>query len=1148
MAIRYKALTELYQEAQRSVTAPGAWQRFLVSACRNYRLPFDEQLLVHAQRPDATAVLEIERWNKRFGRWVNRGANGIAVFDSRHTDRPRLKYYFDISDTHEGNFPQPVPLWAVRPEYEPEIIETLENSFGELEHKEDLGAALLSAAKNAVEDNIQDYLSELKTITEGSFLEELDDLNLEVLYRKALENSIGYMLMVRCGLDPAGAFEDEDFRDVLNFNTPETLNALGVATGDISQMCLSEISRTVLALQRQPQKENRTFAGQPQIQYAVTEQRNQPSERSFENERDHIHEAGRLQPAQPSAPAGGAGSPWEIRIASEEVSERTPQDRLHQPADQRATLQPPVGDRADGPLQAGADGDTDGQSRGRDGGTERARPDEVGGADEQPSERSGGDHTERADLQLISEADSPELPAFLDERQIMAVIANKDDGLKYKKQQIELFFSVHPDTQERADYLKTAYQDRYTEIMADGQRLGYKPQEDGLLMWEGSYPSRTKEAVFSWGLVAEWTAQLINKKEYFIQTDIPRLPTQKGQQMSLFDFAAFQQPARTEGAAQPSIFPHPALPQQVIDEALCIGSNRKHSRLIICAYFKKDKPDNARFLAEHYGENGAGFYLNGKKYALWYNAEGIRIAEGESARRSSAALIPWEQAAARIRELLDLGRYMPQSELDQVDRYEVNALADRLLLMFRDIEDEDKRFFPSLRAIYDKPGGFPEAAEEIAGLLSREDGLQAILSEYEAFAAAYQENPAILRSRFYRPLALQAQLADLQREPLHFTAAEGYDPQRRLYISTDEIDNLLRGGKRSVDYRLAVYSFYRNHTDRKEREDFLKHYHGEYSGYSGENDDVTYQLSKGVSFSHGSIAAPYAKVELKWSAVEKHVSAMIAQGRFLSEDDRAAMPQYEKHQLARNIRTFFENVPQEQPHPYPFSFDYWDAVKVIEPQLDNPARVEEIYQMMVPIWEATPQGDRMYKWRKTAFENLTAFRQGTFTLFAEHKEPAATAAPPFKAYDLGYGYLGNGLTVWNRLEEEHGDYKTVAHIGSDRTVTIYDEEMPQAVREEIQRVADTSEMTISATQDAPVFAVPPRVQEPPQKEEAPDPYPTLAAQVLRLIGEFDGSRMDYGEDDAQAVENIARQLHDPVQREGIHELLRSFLDLSLIHI
>lgn len=1146
MAILYKALTELYRETQRKVTAPSEWQAFLAAACRNYRLTFDEQLLVYAQRPDATAVLEIERWNRQFGRWVNRGANGIAVFDGEHTGKPRLKYYFDISDTHEARFPRPVPIWTVREEYAPDIIETLENSFGELEHKEDLGAALLSAAKNAVEDNMPDYLSELKSLTEGSFLEELDGLNLEVEYRRAVQNSIGYMLLVRCGLDPSEYFEDEDFRDVTDFNTPQTLNALGVAAGDISQMCLSAISRTVLALQRQPKKENRTFETQPQIQYAVTEQKTTQPERSFEYGRDHIHETGRLQPAEPSAAPGGAGSPWEIRIASEAVPQGAPQDHLHEPVDQRETLQPSGGDPAERPAPDGGNRSADGEGPGRDGGTESQRPDEMGGADEQHPERGGGNGAGGADLQLKDEpeesAGGEQLPALLDEKQIMAVIANKDDDLKYKKQQIELFFSVHPDEQERAEYLKSAYQDRFTEIIADGQRLGYRPQEDGLLMWEGAYLSRTKESVFSWDLVAGWTAKLIDKKEYFIQTDIPQLPTQEGQQMSLFDFAAFQQPARTEGAAQPSVFPHPALPQQVIDEALCIGSNHKHSRLIICAYFKKDKPDNARFLAEHYGENGAGFYLNGKKYALWYNAEGIRIAEGESVQRSSAALIPWEQAAARIRELLDLGRYMPQSELDQVDRHEVNALADRLLLMFRDIEDEDKRFFPSLRAVYDKPGGFPEASEEIAGLLSREDGLQAILSEYEAFAAAYQENPAILRFRFYRPLALQAQLADLQREPLHFTAAEGYDPQRRLYISTDEIDNLLRGGKRSVDYRLAVYSFYRNHTDRKEREDFLKHYHGEYSGYGGGNDDVTYQLSKGVSFSHGSIAAPYAKVELKWSAVEKHVSAMIAQGRFLSEDDRAAMPQYEKHQLARNIRTFFENVPQEQPHPYPFGFDYWDAVKVIEPQLDDPARVEEIHQMMVPIWEATPQGDRMYTLRQQAFENLTAFRQGTFTLFAEHKEPVAPTTSQAKAYDLGYGHMGNGLTVWNRLEEEHGDYKTVAHIGPDRTVTIYDEEMPQAVRDEIKRIADTSEMTISATQDAPVFAVSPRVQEPPQKEEAPDPYPALAAQVLRLIGEFDGSRMDYGEDDAQAVENIARQLHDPVQREELYELLRSFLD------
>lgn len=726
----------------------------------------------------------------------------------------------------------------------------------------------------------------------------------------------------------------------------------------------------------------------------------------------------------------------------------------------------------------------------------------------------------------------------------MAIIANKDDDLKYKKNQIELFFSVHSDVQERAEYLKSAYQDRYTEIIADGQRLGYKPQENGLLMWEGSYPSRTKESVFSWDIVAQWTAQLIDKKEYFIQTDIPQLPTQESQQMSLFDFAAFQQPAQAEGTAQPSIFPHPALPQQVIDEALCIGANDQNSRLIICAYFKKDKPDNARFLAEHYGENGAGFYLDGRQYAIWYNAEGIRIAQGESAQRSSATLIPWEQAAARIRELLDLVRYMPQSELDRVEGYERQQRAAQLWYLRQDFAEgtADAGYLPTVNAIYGKNHGFPEESAAISDLLGHPEGLQNLRDELEQFVQAYRENRELLRFHFHRPQKLLEQLSDLQREPLHFTAAEEYAPQRRFFISGDEIDNLLRGGKRSTDYRLAVYSFYRNHTERKERENFLKHYHGEYSGHSGGNDDVTYQLSKGVSFSHGSITAPYAKVELKWNVVEKRVSAMIAQGRFLTDEDRAAMPQYEKHQLARNIRTFFENVPQEQPHPYPFGFDYWDAVKLIEPQLDDPARVEEIYQMMVPVWEATPQDDRMYALRQQAFENLTAFRQGTFTLFAEHKEPVAPAMPQAKAYDLGYGHLGNGITVWNRLEEEHGDYKTVAHIAPDRTVTIYDEEMPQAVREEIQRIADTSEMTISVTQDAPVFAVPPRVQEPPQKEEPADPYPELAAQVLRFVGEFDGSRMGYGEDDAQAVENIAQQLHDPVQREEIRRLLQSFLD------
>ena len=246
----------------------------------------------------------------------------------------------------------------------------------------------------------------------------------------------------------------------------------------------------------------------------------------------------------------------------------------------------------------------------------------------------------------MENAGGDELPAFLNETLIMAIISNKDDDLKYKKQQIELYFSIHPEETERAEYLKSAYQDRYTEIVVDGVRVGYKPQENGLLMWEGAYLSRTSESVFSWSVVAEWTAQLIDKKEYFINTQITPPKSQESQQLTLFDLADFNTPAQ-EVVGQFSFMPRPQLSQQIIDEALCIGSNEPQSRLIICAYFMKDHTmeENAQFLAAHYGENGAGFYVNDRQYALWYNTDGIRIASGDSAQGRNVALLTWEQAA-----------------------------------------------------------------------------------------------------------------------------------------------------------------------------------------------------------------------------------------------------------------------------------------------------------------------------------------------------------------------------------------------------------------------------------------------------------------------------------------------------------------------
>lgn len=405
-------------------------------------------------------------------------------------------------------------------------------------------------------------------------------------------------------------------------------------------------------------------------------------------------------------------------------------------------------------------------------------------------------------------------------------------------------------------YLKSAYQDRYTEILVDGVRVGYKPQADGLLMWEGAYLSRTSESVFSWGVVAGWTAQLIDKKEYFINTKITPPKNYDSQQLSLFDFADFNASAREE-SGQLSFMPHSQLPQQVIDEALCIGANDKNSRLIICAYFMKDHTpeENAVFLAKHYGTNGAGFYINERKYSIWYGDEGIRISDGESAQRRYATLLTWEQAARRIRELLDLGRYMPQNELDRVVEYERKTLAESLALTARDFSEEarDAGYTPTLRLALSAKGGFPEIEQQISELLKDPDMLQRITEEWGEFVAAHEQNRNLMRFGYNRPKELLQKLTDLQREPVTFTAAEDYNPQRRFFISMDEIDKVLRGG--GEDYRLAVYSFFVNHPDQKDREKYLKSYHGEYSGYHGGNDNRTY-TSKGLSFSHGDLTQP----------------------------------------------------------------------------------------------------------------------------------------------------------------------------------------------------------------------------------------------------------------------------------------------------
>ena len=498
MPTKFQLITELYDHTLKSVTASyQSWTGFLRAACYNYKCPFDEQILIYAQRPDATAVLEMNRWNRQFGRWVNRGAKSIAVFGD--DGQNCLKLYFDVSDTHESRFSRPLPIWKMDAAFEPAVIETLENTFGDLAEKGTLADAVRSASHNAVADNFPDYLQDLQNCREDSLLEELDDLNLEVFYRDALEVSVAYMLLTRLGLRADDHFDPDEFAHVYDFNTPPTINALGIATSDIAEMGLREISRTVM----QTQKEQ-FFAKDGQNRYDANTERQIDTERS-ENHGSHIPDAGRLSSAEPADAAGDGSPSGQIRGAAAEVPDEAPARTLHKSENELPPDGASGGDRADSAENGGTDRGADGQSRGRDGGTEGDRPAALDGTDEQLQALSGGNGAERPDLQLNDDdgdAGSDALPAFLDTHLIEAILLD-DGGRKHKRQDIFNYFQAHQNLAERTEFLKNSYNDIWVEVLAgtDKVRVGYHAEQDGLLMWEGSYLSRTSESVFSCSVI-----------------------------------------------------------------------------------------------------------------------------------------------------------------------------------------------------------------------------------------------------------------------------------------------------------------------------------------------------------------------------------------------------------------------------------------------------------------------------------------------------------------------------------------------------------------------------------------------------------------------------------------------------------------------
>lgn len=499
MSRKYELISELYDRTCKTVVSnPQNWQNFLQSACRNYKLRYDEQLLIYAQRPDATAVLEIERWNRSFGRWVNKGARGIAVFADENRARQRLTHYFDISDTHESRYSRPVPLWDMRDEYTDDVIETLESTFGELDNKVTLGEAVMSAAQNAAEDNLPDYLNDLIYASEDSFLEGLDETMIASLYKKVVTNSVAYMMMTRLGIDTGEYFEADDFRDVTNFNTQDTMNALGFATSDIAEMGLTEISKTVMALNRQ----NRIIEANRQSEY----NKDIKDERSSDYERDNIYDGRGLQSSEPDSARTAGGDSGQMVADEENLSERTPQGSVLQSPDERDTEQSPVGSSAEGDRTGRNAYQTDGTTRGTDGADESGRYDEVGSLDEQHQELGTGNRegTDNIHLEYYDRSNEDKSLPFFGRDDTIREILGTTPHLSVSLEDIKDFYERNTDSDTRTEYIKSIFNNDYTELtLQDGRTVGYKTFQNVLHLWEGHYDSRTAQSFYNWSVIAQ---------------------------------------------------------------------------------------------------------------------------------------------------------------------------------------------------------------------------------------------------------------------------------------------------------------------------------------------------------------------------------------------------------------------------------------------------------------------------------------------------------------------------------------------------------------------------------------------------------------------------------------------------------------------
>ena len=895
-------IRNLVQEHAVSVSSsPGDWMDYMDTASRLYRYSFSDQLLIHAQRPDATACASLELWNEKMLRWVNRGARGIALFDETWQNT-KLRYVFDISDTHMVAGGRSPYLWKMQEHQREEILTHLAEVYA-LEEKDaaTLQDALMAVAREMVNDNLEEYLDGLEYAVEGTYLEDLDEVTIRSDFRQLATDSVYYLLSRRCGLDPMELLEEEDFMHITDYNHLSVLTFLGNAASQLSESILIDIGKTVHKISLEEARKEVENSNERNYNNFTTLMCKTKSwdaetkkEENIENEggTDYgtdISSQGRL-PVSESDRRRGRSDDREIRDAAEDISERTQEQPLSEPVPDRKAEQPSGTDRES---STGENGQPDGETAGEESGTgQGSRSDGMDSTHERTDGNSGREHLDGIGIQLVEDT-----------------------------------------------------------------------REDGL--------SKAEEEIAS-------------------ALSLPEYPTADEQRRQIEERAA----ALYAGEIQ--------IPEEVVDEILRTGGNRKASQLrIIYNFMSEQTPEEyTEFVKREYRKGGKGFQIDGNEYSVWFDETGMQIAVGHTVTDHilDKAFLSWEDVSGRIHQLLDQGEYAPQSVLDAARSNAVKEHAQALAYMKGDMAEGvaeivfDEEDLPHLRSIY------PEITDYLEEKLEDPQWLSELNERLDALAEAYEENHFIMRFHHYNPINISKQFQKFADEVIPYQAREGFAwKEHPMFITQDEIDAYLAGGGAYSQGRLRTYSFYLLHEDERSRTGFIKEQYGiggSSHALSGADDSHANYDGKGLFLARGAYGNPYTSILLSWNKVANRVDYLIKNDQFLQAEDYARMPEYEREQMANKVLRFYDRLPEEIDRPFTDDFFWEKPGKEMVSVLENPEQTEELLQKMDAALAALPLDFEAYgtnyQQKTELLSELHQYAEGTYTIF-----PTPEAEPSF---------------------------------------------------------------------------------------------------------------------------------------------------------